>query len=137
MHHVMLDIDGTLVQSYQFDEACYLAAVKEVIDHDIDNNWSKYPHVSDAGILNHLLQQLDLLDQREVLQAKIKTAFIQRVGHYLNQHAAMPVKGANEFINELRKQTNVTLSIATGGWYETAKMKLLSAKIDTQGIPVA
>jgi len=126
-----------LVQSYQFDETCYLAAVKEITDHDVDNDWSKYPHVSDAGILDQILRLPNFVDQRKALQIKIKAAFINRIQQYLTEHAASPVIGANDFIETLRKQANVTLSVATGGWYETAIMKLNSAHIDTNGIPIA
>jgi hypothetical protein len=29
MYHVMFEVDGTLVKSYDFDEACFVAAVSE------------------------------------------------------------------------------------------------------------
>ncbi len=36
MHHIMFDIDGTLVKSDDFDEDCFIAAVSDVLGHDID-----------------------------------------------------------------------------------------------------
>ena len=47
MNHVMFDIDGTLLQSYEFDEQCYLAAIKEVTGIDLLGNWESYPHITD------------------------------------------------------------------------------------------
>jgi len=38
----MFDIDGTLVQSYEFDEEIYACAVEEVVGFKIDRKWSKY-----------------------------------------------------------------------------------------------
>lgn len=48
----MFDIDGTLIESDDFDSECFTEAVKEVTGFDIDTDWSRYEHVTDAGILN-------------------------------------------------------------------------------------
>ena len=39
MKHVMFDVDGTLIQSYGFDETCFVAAVKEVTGVDLVSDW--------------------------------------------------------------------------------------------------
>jgi len=36
LHHVMFDIDGTLVRSYDLDSICYIDAVREVTGICVD-----------------------------------------------------------------------------------------------------
>ncbi len=48
-----------------------------------------------------------------------------------------PIKqteGASNFLAKLKSLKGITLSIATGGWHETAQLKLKSADIDISGI---
>lgn len=132
----MFDVDGTLVESYEFDERCYVDAVQSVLGHRIDTDWSNYSHISDAGILHQHLARHDLLERKNELQHAVKAAFIANISASLQQTAVQAVLGAADFIKFLGQQSNVTLSIATGGWGETARMKLLSAGIDITGIPL-
>ncbi len=137
MHHVMFDIDGTLVESYEFDEKCYINAIFQVLGHNIDSDWTNYHHISDAGILDQHLQKHNLLYQREYIHAQVKSAFINNIKEHLIQYSAKEVPGAAEFITFLSKQNNVSLSIATGGWAETAQLKLASAGINVGSISIA
>lgn len=137
MQHIMFDVDGTLVQSYEFDEACFIDAVADVLGHRIDSDWGGYQHVTDSGILHeHLLRQGISSGIYEIHQA-VKQAFILRVKNHLAVQPARPVAGAAELITRLKQHLSVTLSIATGGWQETAQLKLASAGIDVSGVPLA
>ena len=133
----MFDVDGTLVQSFGFDEECYLDAVTRVLGHSIDDDWSKYPHVTDVGILDHHLSQLGRRDEREQVGKKVKSIFIDNIKIHLSRSPVQQVRGAAGFIAYLRELPNVSMSIATGGWRETAQMKLESAGIDISDIPLA
>ena len=42
-HHVMLDIDGTLLQSYEMDEQCFFDAVLEATGLEISTDWDLIP----------------------------------------------------------------------------------------------
>ena len=137
MHQVMFDVDGTLVESFDFDEKCYMDAVYSVLGHQLDNDWSKYSHVTDSGILDHHLGEKDLLNDREEIHAKVKSAFVNNIESYLSTTPAKQVCGAADFISFLLGRRDICLSIATGGWGETALLKLESAGIDTFGIPLA
>ena len=57
MRLVMFDIDGTLVDSSSFEDACYSKAVQEFIKHPIDTDWSKYINVTDSGILDEIIDR--------------------------------------------------------------------------------
>ncbi len=137
LHHVMFDIDGTLVQSDVIDGECYLEAVLEVVGHRVDPDWRNYTHITDTGILDQVIGEVGLQAERERLQAEVKAAFVAKITHHLKASRVQPVEGASEFIDSLRRRGTIGLSIATGGWLETARMKLESAGIDVSGIPIA
>ena len=61
----MFDIDGTLIDSNEFDNDCYLAAVKEVVGIPLDTNWEKYQHLTDWGILRQTLNELCVQEEQE------------------------------------------------------------------------
>jgi len=52
-------------------------------------------------------------------------------------HPINEVAGAREFLAALKSMPNVIVSIATGGWYESAVLKLASAEINIDSIPIA
>ena len=137
MHHVMFNVDGTLVLSDEFDGDCFLEAVYEVLGHRLDTDWTKYTYVSDAGILDQHISEKGLQSKRNEIRADVKKAFTEKIANYLKNYPAQQVPGASEFISELRQQEDLSLSIATGGWCETALMKLESAEIDISDIPIA
>lgn len=141
MHHIMFDVDGTLVQSWRMDEACFLDSVTRVLGEAavrcLDTHWSGYPHVTVAGILDHLLLQLGLQQDQKAIHQAVKQEFVQGIRCYLSKHPIEEIKGAARFIQRLKEIDNVSLSIATGGWLDSARLKLESADIDISGIPVA
>ncbi|MCP3675848.1 MAG: HAD family hydrolase [Gammaproteobacteria bacterium] len=127
MHHVMFDIDGTLIQSFEFDEDIYACAVGAVVGFEIDRNWSSYKHVSDAGILNEIIETHGLDKEKETIQRKVKEIFVRDISNHINKQPTKEVPGAISFLNNLASLNNITISFATGGWYETAVLKLDSA----------
>ncbi|MCU7811248.1 MAG: HAD family hydrolase [Candidatus Thiodiazotropha sp. (ex Notomyrtea botanica)] len=137
MHHIMFDVDGTLVQSYAIDEACYVKSVSEVLGHSIDTNWSKYRYVTDSGILKEHLERNDIFENHDEIFREVKSVFIEKIKHHLLSNPASEIAGASAFISQLKELNSVSLSIATGGWLETAKLKLESASIDVSDIPIA
>ncbi len=39
--HVMLDIDGTLLQSYEMDEQCFVDAIYETTGLKVSSDWGR------------------------------------------------------------------------------------------------
>ncbi|WP_428026754.1 HAD family hydrolase [Arcobacter sp.] len=136
MHHVMFDIDGTLVQSNDFDTKCFIEAVKEVIGISVDGNWSEYKYVTASGILNEIIASYGLQEQKQKIQTSVKKKYINKIETYLQQNSVSQISGASVFLSHLRKNKNIVLSIATGGWFESAVLKLRYANIDFEGIPI-
>lgn len=136
MFHLMFDIDGTLIQSVDFDHQCYQAAIKKVTGQCLSKPSGAYRHVSDTGILMEHLAELKLTDRSRLI-ADVKQAFLANLKNYFSQQRAQPITGANTLIETLQCHPDVSLSLATGGWRESAEMKLKSAEIDVSNIPLA
>jgi len=137
LHLIMFDIDGTLVNSVSFEDDCYLKAVQEVIEMPVDTDWSKYKNVTDSGILDEIIERTGLLNDRKNIHKKVKHRFIGYIKTHLSHTPAKEIKGAAAFIRKLKKRNDLVLAIATGGWEESAKLKLESAGINYTGIAFA
>lgn len=133
----MFDIDGTLVDSFEFDEVCFIEAVATVLDSDIDTNWGSYPHVTDRGLLLAILRRRNRQAEIEQIEPLVKYHFLRLVKKHLSEHGLPATPGASGFIRLLRDRHDIQLSIATGGWRESALLKLAAAEIDVGGIPIA
>src|SRR5438132_14176538 len=98
MKLVMFDIDGTLTQTYQADEACFVQALREIFGFtDINTDWASYPHCSDSGILEALFQ---LRLGRSPLRTEISTFqahFVSLLTDAIAIQPFNPLAGARDF----------------------------------------
>lgn len=136
----MFDIDGTLVDSHEFDSDLFARAVRHELGVEIDPTWQSYRHHSDSGVLEEVLMQNKVsVDQRPQASERVKRCFIGLVQEYISSQAKglTPIPGAPELIRKLRSRPEAVIAFATGGWRETAEMKLRSAGIDYEGLPLA
>jgi len=134
MNHAMFDIDGTLVQSKSFEDECYKLAVKEITGLEINADWSTYPHATDSGILKTFIQRQAPDWELSSLEVQVKSSFINHINNHLSSTTIHAIEGAKEFIARLRLDENCTVSVATGGWKETALLKLKHAGFDTNDL---
>ena len=81
MHHPIFDIDGTLVESFKFDEVIYCQSIEKVIGIKIDNNWSNYQHVTDDGILNEVISANGLDGEADEIRKEVRSAFIKGISN--------------------------------------------------------
>ncbi len=52
MRLVMFDIDGTLTDTVNVDKECYVRSLAEACGFvDIETDWSRYEHATDARVL--------------------------------------------------------------------------------------
>src|SRR5947199_10576330 len=102
MKLVMFDIDGTLTQTYQADETCFVQALQEVFGFtDINTDWASYPHCSDSGILEALFQ---LRLGRSPLRSQISTFqahFVSLLTAAIAVQPFNPLAGAPAFLRRL------------------------------------
>lgn len=125
-HLVMFDVDGTLVDSAGFDGALYAQAVREVLNIDVDETWMSYRNVTDSGVLEELLAQRDFGRAVDDLRARAKRRFIELTEDYVVRHpsAVCEIPGAKLVLETLWAIPSVRVAVATGGWKETASLKL-------------
>ncbi len=139
MHLIMFDIDGTLVNSNGFDEACYLKAAQIVLGIDISSNWEDYSFVTDAGILDEVLNKNNISGSRDNIHQKFKNVFTELISEHIlmNPESVDCINGATEFIQYLQNRKDIKIAFATGGWEDTAKLKLKAVNIDASNCAFA
>ncbi len=120
----IFDIDGTLVENFGFDDACYISAIREVLGEVyIHNDWSKYKNVTDTGSLRQIMEENKIQEAGQV--EEVRTKFGELIRQYLqNGGKCRPKEGAIHLINKLLAAEDYEVGFATGGWRHTAKMKL-------------
>ena len=137
MKHIMFDVDGTLIESFEFDEVCFIDAVRQVTGLSISKEWATYPHVTDRGLLMTFIERQAPHYELGILEPLVKAQFIRNIEDYLESTPAKEVPGAKHFVAHLLASECHHVSIATGGWGETARMKLQSAGFDISNIMLA
>ena len=135
----MFDIDGTLVDSAGFDSRYYAEALRSVLDVEIDDTWRPYTHITDSGILEELLASREFDRPIDELRAAAKQKFVAAIrAHFARDSAAVrEVAGAKALFDQLARLPGVRVAIATGGWAESARLKLAAIGIDPDAVPLA
>ena len=138
MHAVIFDIDGTLLQSAAVDDALYRQAVSAILGPvQFRESLAHYRLVTDGGILAQILIDNDLPHTPDPSVA-VKAQFVELLRRHVRTHGPfVELPGARKLLNELRKSERHAVAIATGGWRDTALLKLTSARFDIGGIPLA
>ena len=126
---VIFDIDGTLVESFQFDGNIYVSAVKDVLgDVIIKDNWKHYKNITDTGILRQIMDENEICEEGQI--GKVRKKFGDLVRRHLENSECRPKKGAIGLIDKLLSDPRYKVGFATGGWRHTAEMKLQQAGFD-------
>lgn len=134
--HYCFDVDGTLIESFDFDAEAYAEAVHKTLGIEVDDNWDGYRNVSDAGILKEFITRIGRAREWPQLQQQVKQRFLNDIANRLQDQSIVSVRGAKQLLSTLRNR-QASISIATGAWAGSAKLKLASAGIDIRGIPFA
>jgi|SRR6267378_2630148 len=138
MKLVMFDIDGTLTQTSQADETCFVQALREVFGFtDINTDWASYPHCSDSGILEVLFQtrlgRSPLPDEISIFQIH----FVSLLTAATAIQPFNPIAGARDFLCSLTSSSAFAVSLASGAWECSARFKLARAGLGLSQIPAA
>lgn len=139
MHLVVFDVDGTLVESEDFDGVLYARAIRNALKIDVDGDWSGYRHQTDSGILNEVLDRNGIGGDRSLAHGSVRREFTALVARYLADRGdRLPeVTGARAFVNRFAARPDVAVAIATGGWKETAAMKLRAIGLNPDTLNLA
>lgn len=137
-HAVIFDIDGTLLRSAEIDDALYRRSVRAVLgDVRLRPALADYEYVTDSGILAQIFADngLALSPDRS---AAIRSAFVDACRMHIDSHGAFPeIPGARDMLHSLSMSPAHAVAIATGGWRDTARLKLETAGFELGGLPLA
>jgi len=135
---IIFDIDGTLTQSVQADDICFVRALAEVWDfHGIDTDWSKYQHVTDAGLLHELHETRTGRTPTNAELHAFRDHFLALLAQMLAENPVAPIAGAPELLTHLTGHTEYRVALATGAWGDSARMKMRSAGMRFEDHPAA
>lgn len=135
-HAVLFDIDGTLLQSAAVDDALYREAVRRTLgDVRLRPTLHHYEAITDTGILGQILRDNDIpgdpLDD-------VRSLFVQLLEQHVDAHGPfVEIPGASDFLRRLGASLDHAVAFATGGWRESAMLKLDSAGLEWNGLPLA
>ncbi len=137
MKSVILDIDGTLIDSMGVDPKLYFSSIEQVLGPVRLRDLNDYDHVTDSGILEQVLEENGYSDVGKRI-ASVKAVFMEGLNRHMEDMGSFPViDGAVQFVERIRRSTDMRIAIATGCWRESALLKLQTSGFDIEGVPVA
>jgi len=130
---IIFDIDGTLTDTTTIDDKCYINSFETLFETSIRKvNWSDLKNVTDWGIAEELVRiKLNREISNEEL-SKLKNLFVEnlKMELELDESQFSEISGAGIFFKSLSINSNYQLGIATGGWEQSANLKLAAIGID-------
>ena len=138
MKAIIFDVDGTLIQSMAIDCELYVSSINTILGPvEFRPSFNDYDDVTDQGIVAQLIDDNALSVESNVVDA-IRTHFVESVNDHINTVGPFPaIHGAIQMIDQLSRSTEICIAIATGGWRDSALVKLESSGFKLNGIPVA
>ena len=138
MKAVIFDIDGTLIQSMAVDCDLYVSAIQSVIGPvRFRSRFSDYENVTDGGILEQVFIDNSLAIDSQATD-RIKAVFTAKLDAHILSAGPFPiVHGALQFVENLMQSASTRVAIATGGWRESAILKLEKSGFNLARFPLA
>ena len=136
----ILDLDGTLMPSAEIDNECFWQAVFDCYgNHDQLPELHGFKHVTDSGILDewcvrHLGRSPEVDETRQIKRQfgqLLESAFVLQPEHF------EPLPGVSEWLEATIDNNNVYVGIATGGWQNSALLKLKLSGLNRFELPIA
>ncbi len=135
----IFDVDGTLVQSYELDGECFVAACHDALGiADVDTDWARYDHVTDPGIAAQIIRERHGRKPAAGELDRLQSAFRARLAEAAGRdgaYAAIP--GVAGLLAALRARADWAMALATGGWREAARVKIGRSGLALDGLPAA
>jgi phosphoglycolate phosphatase-like HAD superfamily hydrolase len=138
MKLAILDVDGTLTDTNHVDELCFTRAFAETHGLTaISTSWENCPQVSDSGISHQIF--LDHFGREpadhDLMLLKGRFFDLLHEHHAHDEAFFAEVPGARAMVRRLEQEDDWAITIATGCWYGSAKMKLAAAGIELDRFP--
>ena len=140
MKLVIFDIDGTLTNTNDIDDACFVKALAE--SHGItgiSTDWAEYPHTTDSGITRFVFQEKFGRDPEAQELSELKSRFVDLLNaeYRSNPSKFTEMAGASVALARLKQEPNWVVAVATGSWREPALLKLKAAEVEVDGVASA
>jgi phosphoglycolate phosphatase-like HAD superfamily hydrolase len=140
MNLIMLDIDGTLTQSYEYDQEIFGLAIGEILGSPpVDADLNGYIDKTSLGVTQEAIRRVTGRDAEAGEIEAVKRNVLGRL-EQLRQDSPgsfTEVPGAGHFMERLRSLDNTGIAIATGCWLKEALFKLQASGLRVDGIPMA
>ena len=138
MHLIIFDIDGTLTETMKIDEECFVRSFKDVFGFaDIDTDWSHYPHTTDSSIFHEIYVSRRGRTPTAPDVSRFRQHFIGLLAAASSQSPFAPVCGADRLLSRLAQRGSHRVALATGGWRDSARLKMASAGMCFDDHPAA
>ena len=137
MKAIVLDIDGTLIESMAIDSDLYFSSISAVLGSvEFRENLNDYDHVTDSGIIAQVMEDNALQPDSNAIDS-IRSRFVAGLTEHIETDGPFPeIPGAAQFIDRLRVSKEHAVAIATGGWRLSALLKLETSGLNVKGIPI-
>jgi len=138
MHLVMFDIDGTLTETTKVDEECFVRAFLDVSGFDdIDTDWSHYRHTTDSGIFHDVYSSRTGRLPTDQDVSRFRQHFVRLLSDVSSRSPFASVAGATQLLLGLSCSSSHRVSLATGAWRDSARLKMTSAGMCFDAYPAA
>ena len=139
MTFLLFDVDGTLVYSEQRDSRCFAEVYKHIYGKSLPGiDWEAYPHVTDTTILTTAVEQHFRRKPNQAELLLFQEVYIERLmeKRRADPNHSLAVPGARSAIERLLQDERFRIGVATGGWEQTARLKLRHVGIPEMDLPV-
>ncbi len=140
MNLIMFDIDGTLITTPEIDETCFIKAVNEVMGiYEIERDLNHYKNITDEGIAAQIIEEHKGRPATLTELCNIQKKFydLLKISAEKNKEDFSQVKGTRNILEKLYTHPDYVISLATGGWRESALLKLKESGLKLNKIPMA
>ncbi len=140
MKLVLLDIDGTLTLSYEYDREIFGAAIGELLGlPPVDADLNGYVDKTSLGVS---MEAIHRLTGRSPVQGDVEQVKLNVLRRLNDMYRESPwvfneVPGASMFLERLRTFNEGRIAIATGCWNSEALFKLQASGLNVDAIPMA
>lgn len=137
---IIFDVDGTLTDTVCMDSDIFLDAfIGRLGIEELNSNWDEYKYSTDSGFALEIFKKHIGRVPSDSEISEIKEDFFSALLNRITQEptCCVPIPGAKFIFNHISQIEDWDTAIATGGWENSALMKLKCAEIDYQGSPLA
>ena len=129
MKLIIFDIDGTIVNSVKADDECFKETFETLYRIDLSQTeWSEFKNVTDSGMTLEIFEKYLNRKPTNGEIVRIKKHFYELLVNRTKEFSE--IDGALKFIDRINKNPNFISAFATGGWKETALLKVNSIKLN-------